>query len=74
MVYVFRLFATDIDGGRQLLHTAKQSIKSKALAISHADAMMKNLLFDGRRAGVCSISDQADSFVCEVKTEALENA
>ena len=74
MIYVFRLFAVEPDGGRQLIHTEKQRIKSKNLVDSQANAMMKNLLFDGRRAEICSISDQAGSFVCEVKTEALEHA
>ena len=74
MIYVFNLFGGEPNGGRQLLNAEKHRVKSKELAFAHAKAMVKNLLFDGRRATVCSITDQTGSIIGEVMTEALEIA
>jgi hypothetical protein len=74
MVYIFELFRIERDGSRSLLDTAKHRIKSKDLAHDVGHSLMSNFLFNGRRATICAIKDQAGGLIAEVHAEARENA
>ncbi len=66
MVYVFELFATDLDGNRLRLESVKYRLKSTKVAQTHAETMMRNVLFKGKLATICVIKDQAGSVIGEV--------
>jgi hypothetical protein len=74
MSYVFELLAIDPDGGRCVLETTKQRLKHKDLVPAHGESLMDNLLFNGRRATICVIEDQAGSVIGEVYAKARESA
>jgi len=73
MIYVFELFAIDVDGRRLLLKTTKHRVNSKNLALAHGESMMRNLLFNGKRATICAIKNQTGSLIGEVRCQAREN-
>ena len=73
VVYIFELFALDVDGTRMLLKTAKHRVKNKDLAVTLGDSMIRNFTFNGKRAAICAIKDQVGSLIGEVHVEAHKN-
>jgi hypothetical protein len=45
-------------------------LKTADLARAYARGAMENVLFDGRAAHSCCITDQTGSLICEVKRDA----
>ena len=72
MIYVLEFYhhPPEGDGDRVYLATEKRRIKSADLALSYVRSAMDNVLFEGKRAHLCSIKDQTGALICEVKRDA----
>jgi len=70
MVYIFELFAVETAGGRRLLNTTKHRVKGGVLADAYVKAMMRDVVFSDRKAGICVIKDQLGHTLREVFADA----
>jgi hypothetical protein len=72
MVYVFEFFTVEPDGNRLLLEITKHRAKTRDLARSHGESMMRDVVLGDQKATVCVIKDQTGNTLGEVRAgEAL---
>jgi hypothetical protein len=70
MVYMFEFFKVEPDGDRLLLEITKHRAKTRDLADSYGESMMRNVLFRDQKAAICVIKDQVGHTLREVRADA----
>ncbi len=71
MIYVLEYYQIQSEGHGSRMHLAKEKrrLKTADLARAYAFEAMENGLFDGKRAHICCIKDQAGALICEVNAD-----